>query len=384
MRYFDVCIIGGGASGLVAASCASGKVAVIEKEERVGKKILLTGNGRCNLSNVDLDKKYYSDSGFYSFVFKNHQVDLNKFFNELGLFTRVDGAGRVYPYSNHASGVLDILRFKSEENAEIFTGLEVKKIVKKEENYEIVTDKESFIARSVIYACGGGALAPLKNLGIEITSLSPMLCPITTETDKIKGLDGVRVNASVRLLANGEEIYRESGEVLFRTYGVSGVAVFNCSAYIARAKVKGKIEKYEIIIDFLDGLDEESVKTELIKRVNSGAKSDRLFIGLLQRKVGEKLLKNIGISSDSVVKSNDINRIMREIRTFSLKVKDLKGDSAQVISGGVKTEELDVYMESKKHKNLFIVGESVDMDGLCGGYNLHWAFLSAVGATKKA
>lgn len=384
MRYFDVCIIGGGASGLVAASCAKGKVAVIEKEDRVGKKILLTGNGRCNLSNVDLDKKYYSDPDFYNSISINHQEELNNFFDNLGLFTRVDGAGRVYPYSNHASGVLDSLRYKAERNAELFTGLEVRKIVKREGKYEIITNNESFLAKSVIYACGGGAISPIKDLGLNITPFCPMLCPIATETDRIKGLDGVRVNASVRLVSGGRKVYSESGEILFRTYGVSGVAIFNCSAHIARAKIKGKSEKYDIVIDFLDTLDEKAVQAELANRITVGTKGDRLFTGLLHRKVGERLLKNIGLNPESTIRADDIDAIMRELKSFSLKVKDLRGEGAQVTSGGVKTDELDIYMESKKHKNLFIIGEGVDMDGLCGGYNLHWAFLSAVGASKKA
>lgn len=376
MRYADVCIIGGGASGLVAGALSKGKVYLLEKEDRVGKKILLTGNGRCNLSNLDLDAKYYSNPDFYQIVYKQNKEKLQSFFDSLGLFTRVDGAGRVYPFSNHASSVLDVLRFKAEQNATILTGVDVRKISIKNGKFIVGEGDSAIISEKLIYACGGGKIEPLKRLGISVTSLSPMLCPIETENEKIKGLDGVRAYAKVSLISNGKQIYSESGEVQFRSFGVSGVAVFNCSAYIARNIVRNQKLNYQIKIDFLDGLDSKKVEIELIKRAKVEGFTDRLFVGLLHRKIGERLLKNIGELSINAQIS--IKKIMKELQEFTLNVICLKGDGAQVTSGGVCVSELNQNLECKKIKNLYVLGESVDMDGICGGYNLHWATLSAI------
>lgn len=382
MKKVDVCIIGGGASGLVSACVEKGKVTVIEKADRVGKKILLTGNGRCNLSNVDLDQKYYSNPIFYQKVYQKHKKALDLFMESLNLFTRVDNAGRIYPYSNHASSVLDALRLKAEKNAEIVTNTLVQKVIPQKNGYQVVTDKEVYFAKKVIYSCGGGEFSPIKDICKTTQTTQKMLCPIETETDKIRGLDGVRVFVKVRLLKNGKEIYAESGEALFRQYGLSGVAIFNCSSYIARDIVKGKKANYIIEIDFLDGLNVSDVRKVLQKRAKE-KEIEKLFVGLLQRKIGERILKNLAISPEKELNDRDIESIICELTHFSLKVKKLKEEGAQVVSGGVVTDSLTDNLEVTSYKNLHIVGEAVDMDGVCGGYNLHWAFLSAIGASEN-
>ena len=383
MKKVDVCIVGGGASGLVSACLEKGKVTLIEKSDRVGKKILLTGNGRCNLSNVDLDKKYYSNPEFYQKVYSKHKQNLEEFFSSLGLFTRVDSAGRIYPHSNHASSVLDCLKNKAEKNAEIITNCEVQKIAPTENGYIISTQDGDIFAQKVIYAVGGGEFSAIKNLGIRIGKTQKMLCPIETEKDKIKGLDGIKANAKISLLKNGKEVYVEHGEILFRLYGVSGVAVFNCSAYIARDIVKGKEENYSIKIDFLDGLKKQDVYAELAKRAKEKVLGEKLFAGILHRKIGERILKNMSLSPEKEINESHISSIFDSMSNFVLTANKLRDDTYQVVSGGVNVSDLTENLESIAHKNLFIVGECVDIDGICGGYNLHWAFLSAVGASKQ-
>ena len=382
MKKVDLCIIGGGASGLVSACAHTGKIALIEKADRVGKKILLTGNGRCNLTNLDLDKKYYSNPTFYSKVFSAHKSKLDEFMQSLGLFTRVDGAGRVYPHSNHASSVLDALRLKAESNSEIFTSESVNSIVPANGGYQVVTDKQTIFAQKVIYSCGGGEFSPLQKLDIPITKTKKSLCPIETETDKLRGLDGVKAQAKITLYNGDDLLYAESGEILFRTYGVSGVAVFNCSAYIARDIVKGNHSKFSVKIDLLDGLKVEEVKKVLLDRIANGVIGEKLFTGILQRKIGERILKNMSLSPERGLSLSHLDGLMDSLTAFSLSVKGLKDDGAQVVSGGINADCLTENLECKKYPNLFIVGEAVDMDGVCGGYNLNWAFLSAVGTLK--
>lgn len=383
MKKADVCIIGGGASGLVSACLEKGKTVLIEKSDRVGKKILLTGNGRCNLSNVDLDKKFYSNPDFYHQVFTGYKQDLDQFLSSLGLFTRVDGAGRIYPHSNHASSVLDALRVKAEESAEIITDCMAGEISKSADGYLVKTTKGDIFAKKVVYSCGGGEFSPIKNLGLKITATQKMLCPIETETDKIKGLDGVKANAKVSLLKNGKEVYSESGELLFRLYGVSGIAVFDCSAYIARSTVKGQNSQFALKIDFLDGLKKQDVYKVLSQRAEQKVIGEKLFVGILQRKIGERILKNLSLSPEKEINQTHLDKIFDSLSNFTLSVRKLREDSYQVVSGGVDLSELNQNLESKKYPNLFVVGESADMDGVCGGYNLHWAFLSAVGASKQ-
>ncbi len=383
MNKIDVCIIGGGASGLVSACLEKGKVVVLEKSDRVGKKILLTGNGRCNLSNVDLDKKYYSNPNFYQTVFTKHKQKLDEFFSALGLFTRVDSAGRIYPHSNHASTVLDALRVKAEQNAEIITDCAVEKITQMEDGYIVKSTKGDYFAKKVIYACGGGEFSSIKDFGLKITKTQKMLCPIETETEKLKGLDGVKANAKICLLKNGKEVYSEKGEVLFRLYGVSGVAVFNCSAYIARDIVKGEKGNYTVKIDFLDGLKKQDVYMVLSQRAEQRVTGEKLFVGILQRKIGERILKNLSLSPEKEINKSHLEKIFDSLNSFTLSVKKLREDTYQVLSGGVSIDELDDNLECKKYKNFHIVGECVDVDGVCGGYNLHWAFLSSVGARKQ-
>ncbi len=382
MKKVDVCIIGGGASGLVSAILSKGRVALIEKSDRVGKKILLTGNGRCNFSNIDLDKKYYSSPDFYQAVYDNNIEDLDELISSIGLFKRADSAGRIYPHSNHASSVLDALRYSAEKNAEILTSVKALLIKPVGKKYEIETDSESLLADKVIYAVGGGVFEPLSMLDIKINRTCPMLCAIDTETDKIKGLDGARANARMSLYRDGELIYQESGEILFRQYGVSGVGIFNCSAYIARDKVKGVKGEYKIGIDLLDGLEGNSVRSTLLKRAEQSVPAEQIFAGLTLRKIGERILKNLAIPFDKALTKNEVEQVYKALTCFELKVKRLHEDGAQVLSGGIDIHEINQNLELRKYPNLFVVGEAVDMDGLCGGYNLNWAFLSAVGACK--
>ena len=372
MKRYDTIVIGGGASGLIASATLKGNTLLIEAQDRLGKKILATGNGRCNLTNESISGEFYSSPHFFEQVYEANKNIVTDFFKRVGLLLKPDRLGRVYPYTMQASTVSDVLR--DEIRCDVVLSQRVQSVHKAGDGYRVVTDNAEYLSKYVIVATGGGKNAFLSPF-VARTELSPMLCPVKTDTAHIKGLDGVRVQCGVKLYNDDTEAYNECGEVLFRSYGISGVAVFNASSYIARAKVKGKYCKWSIGLDFLSDTDTDAVYGIISERIRSGVKDDRLLVGIVANKLAERIISRVGEITPSALVS-----LMRDYRVT---VKDLVGDTAQVTSGGVSLSEVGYDLECKKHKGLFITGEALDMDGLCGGYNLHWAFMSGLIASKN-
>lgn len=364
---YDTIIVGGGASGLLLAGELKGKTLLLEALDRVGKKILATGNGRCNLSNSNITGSEYANPEFFHAVEEKCEQKLLNFWKNKGLFTREDTAGRIYPFSNQASTVLDLLRFGV--RAEVKTSCAVKAVQKVKTGYLVQTQEGEYLAKNVVLTSGGGNLDIAKALGLKVTSTYPALCAMKTVTDRIKGLDGVRAHAKVSLVVDGVSLYEESGEVLFRNYGVSGIAVFNASAVYARALKDKKCNQAYLSLDLLDGLEGCEVEEVIAKRMESGDKN--IYTGIISSKIGQAVLKN---------ESNPQN-IVKNLRKVKLEVLSLVGDNAQITVGGVELSEVKPTLESKKHDGLYLCGEILDQDGLCGGYNLHWAFLSALTAS---
>lgn len=369
MNIFDTIVIGGGASGLVASSELKGNTLLIESSDRVGKKILATGNGRCNLSNQNLSGEFYSNPHFFDTIFSANRTIVSDYFTKLGLLVKPDKAGRLYPYTMQASTVLDILRYSLDCSVRLSE--RVQDIVLDKGLYTVTTDKGSYQAKFVILCTGGGKVHTRL---VKSTTFSPSLCPIKTDTTRIKGLDGIKVQCGLGLLKDGKIIYSECGEVLFRNYGVSGVAVFNASSFIARDRVKGDFSKYQISLNFLQDTDIVVVRDIIARRIKSKVDREKLLLGIVPNKVGLCLLSNIiNFSVESIVGA---------LSDYRLVVKDLQGDIAQVTAGGVRLDDIDEHFESRQNRGLFVVGEALDMDGLCGGYNLHWAFMSGLVASK--
>lgn len=363
---YDTVIIGGGASGLACAIRLKGNNLIIEQAERVGKKILSTGNGRCNLGNTNMSGEYYSHPEFFERI-QSKSESVAEFWKEMGLFVREDSAGRLYPFSNQASTVLDILRLEAEKHATILTSSRVTAVERRNGYYEVKTHDQSFQAKNVVLSCGGGKCEPIKNL-VEIGKTYPALCALKTDVTRLKGLDGVRVHAKLSI-GKAKTEYGECGEVLFRNYGISGIAVFNASLIYARSLKCGKGEGYAVTLDLLDGLDKEDVKRELEKRIKEGRRED-LLRGIISVKVGNAVLKNTNAKS--------AEDIIYELSNLKLEVRGLMGENAQITVGGVGVDNVNDCLELKTAPNLYVCGEALDMDGLCGGYNLHWAFLSAL------
>lgn len=383
MKRFDVIIIGGGASGMFLASELAGRrVALIEANERVGKKLLATGNGKCNLTNLDMNIVHYNRPSFVeTYLDRFDAHDTIASFERMGLITKVIDK-RVYPYSECASTVLDILRGAVQKcGTEVFTGHIVNSVEYFADTYTVggvtkvdgQTKSFSFTADNVVLATGSNATFGRNSnnlftaLGHTNREFTPALVPIKTNKEPIKGLSGVRVKAGVRCGAR-----YEVGEVLFKDFGVSGIAVFNMSSEIARGKLKiGS----NLTIDFMPEYSVGEVENLLRKRGN--VRVGELLTGTFHSKVVDRILWASGVDPDDLAQPK-ISAIARTIKTYTLKIEGL-GDSSlsQVMSGGLNIREFDHNLMSMKSKNAFAIGEALDVDGDCGGYNLQWAWTSA-------
>lgn len=393
----NIAIIGGGASGIVAAIAAaenqSNSVTIYEKGERIGKKILVTGNGRCNMTNIyaTVDNYHGNNPEFIKASVKRFWVEETlEFFKTLGIVHKVEDNGKVYPYSDQASAVLDVLRTKLEfSGVTVRTGFEAESIKKKNYGFLLKSYKgETAYADRIIVATGGKA-APnlgsngsgyeiLKKLGHSITDLYPSLVQITTETEVVKKLKGIKVNAKMTL---GE--FSETGEVLFTDYGLSGPPVFSLSSRLTNQK--------EIIIDIMSEYSEDEIIELLRERIGYMPYTalENFLVGMLNKRVGQALLKSCGIVPLSRyaydLSEDEIIKIAKTIKNWKFKITGTKSwNNAQVTRGGVKTYEFNEYtFESKLVDGLYATGEILDIDGDCGGYNLQWAWTSGYIAGKE-
>ena len=392
-----IAIIGGGASGL---SCAiegaqtalrkgiKAEITIFEAKDRVGKKILATGNGRCNMMNIHDDVPYFGDNNFAKTVLKKFSVKSNlRFFSEMGLYTRSDEEGRIYPLSNQATGVLDALRFECARlKVKTVTDSEIIKIEKKGSKFllngEILFDK-------VVFACGSCAQVKnfsgyelIQSLGHTVTKINPSLTKLTVKNpQKLKALKGVRQKVELKLAYNRKLIAEEKGEILFADYGLSGIAVMQLSAYVARMDMKRELPV--VSVDLVPDFDKNSLLKELERLIsrNRNGTADNLLTGFMPKKIGEAVLKDCGISVGTTfdkLQRKDLIKITETAKSWCFEINGTKDFSdGQVVSGGVKCSEFsNETLESKKHKGLYCCGELLDIDGLCGGYNLGWAWSS--------
>ena len=389
-----VVIIGGGAAGMMAAVTAAGnghKVTVIEHKDRLGKKLLATGNGRCNLSNEALGFEpwdYYgvdeNNSGYAlikSVFNKFGYDDTIRFFNELGLMVKSRN-GLVYPYSDQASAVLDVLRFKIRDmGIEVICGCHAEEI---EPGFRIVTDKGEFKADRVIMAAGscaqpklgadGSGYKLLEKLGHKITPVSPGLVQIRCREDYFKSIAGIRMPASVSLYGP-DEIYTESGELQITAYGVSGIVIMNLSNRLSKCEK----EKY-IVIDLLENMTEREVRKLIFNRCEAFKlrRAGELLIGILPKMLGELFLRLCGITVDtkvSWISDYQKEQLAGYLKNWKVRIQGTNTfEEAQICLGGLDPSELTDCLESKITPGLFVAGEIIDVHGDCGGFNLQQAW----------
>lgn len=408
MPQKTVAIIGGGASGLVCAiECARTlklnglhhKIVIFEKLQRVGKKILVTGNGRCNLTNTNLNLDFFhGDKDFLEESLLHFGTEQTiEFFNSIGLLTKNE-EGRVYPLSNNANSVLDCLRFEA-ERLEVEVNCEIPvNSIKKDKNTFLINNK--FKADKIIVATGGKSSSVhgsdgsgyrlLQNLGHEICTPLPSLVQITCSDTFCKQLKGVRANANITLICDNKEIKKEVGEIQFTDYGLSGIACMQLSRYVSIILNENENSKLSAKIDLAQNLSKDKLNKFIFKRVqeNPNLVCENLLIGILPKKLCQVILKVSNISYNlSLYKlsKSDIDNITQNIKSFIMHINGTKGfNNSQVTCGGILCKDFNpITFESKKVNGLFACGEVLNIDGDCGGYNLQWAWQSGFLAGKS-
>ncbi|AGK99510.1 NAD(P)/FAD-dependent oxidoreductase [Clostridium pasteurianum] len=405
----DIIIVGGGASGIMAAITAKdlGKdVAILERNDRIGKKLLTTGNGRCNITNrcIDYSRYHSNNDGFFNFALNNFDYRNSElFFNSIGLHLTLLDEGKMYPMSLQASSVLDTIRLALEERGiPVYLNNKVKDIKIKNSEFHISTDdkEESFQCNKLILATGGKA-APktgsdgigyfiAKSFGHMIINPIPALVQLKLKYKNLKALSGIKFNGYCEVLVKGEVKRREFGEILFTDYGISGPPILQLSSIAAKALQQGK--NADIRIDMMP----QYKMKELIDFLENhwGIFSYRTvfnsLIGIINKKMIPIILKEAEL--DNMHKLclelswKEKKNIYNFLKNWTFQVIDTNSFSnAQVTAGGVDTKYVETEtMKSKIIDNLYFCGEILDVDGDCGGFNLQWAWSSGYIAGKSA
>ena len=391
----NVAIVGGGASGLMAAITAAENghaVTVFERQSRVGRKLLATGNGRCNLSNMQPPEGHYhgAEPDFVRPALEAFPAQAARdFFRSLGLLTVEEPSGRVYPFSDQAGSVVDVLRFAAEaRGASLRTGEEVLSLRRQGAGFLAETAEDKRFFERVIVCCGGlagGRLGGTKSgydllsaLGHSRTALYPALVQLKTPPERVRSLKGVRADALVRVEQNGRLLAESAGEVQFTEYGLSGPATFEVSraAAAAGAGVTARL-------DLLRGTPLPELEALLAARCRDLPllTGENLFTGLLHNRLGRVVLREAGLASDLPL--GDFSpraraRAAAAVKAFVLPVTGTTGfDNAQVTAGGIATDGFSPEtLQSRLVPGLYAAGEVLDADGDCGGFNLQWAWAS--------
>ena len=387
-------IIGGGASGMAAALSAAengnNQILLFERQARLGRKLSATGNGRCNLTNLHANEGGYHGNSpeFARYALNTYDVaNTLAWFRNMGLFTVAEDSGRVYPYSDQANSVVDVLRFALEmPNIRVLTGFEVMKVRKTDDGFSVEGTEGVHYCDKLIVACGGlagtklgGSMSGyqiLRAFGHKTTRLRPALVQLKTAWGGIAALKGVRANCVAKILHDGEVFSQSKGEIQFTEYGLSGPVIFE----ISRDVCQGRGE-WLCSLDLLPDAAYEVLKAELLRRRNTNLTVDDLLTGILHNRLGRVLTKAAGLRGNDAAASlrdHEIEEVCRLVKAFEVPLTEPLGmDSAQVTAGGILTDGFDPQtMESRLVPGLYACGEVLDIDGDCGGYNLQWAWSS--------
>ena len=365
----NVCVIGGGAAGMLAALTAAEnghRVLLLERQSRVGRKLLATGNGRCNLSNYHVSPAHYhGGAGFCDFALSQFDVgETLQYFASLGLLTVSEASGRIYPMSNMAGSVRKI-----------------------SEGFSVKTETDTFSARRLILAAGGAAGSKVgggmdgyrlaKSLGHHRTALYPSLVQLKTVPTYPRALKGVKAQCGISICRGSQVLARNSGEVLFTEYGLSGPAIFDLSRSVSAGG-----SDLTCLLNFFPDWEEAEVLHWLSQRQAAMAahEASTLLTGSCHTRLGQMICKSAGFTNQRAagLTRDDLRRIARQATHFALPITGTCGfDQAQVTAGGLDTSEFDPRtLQSRLVPGLYACGELLDIDGDCGGYNLQWAWSS--------
>lgn len=412
MESAKICVIGAGASGMMAAITAAklgADVLLVEKNERVGKKILATGNGKCNFSHVTIQNSdYYGSFAEYAedFLSRFGTEALLRFFEKEGMLWK-DKNGYLYPYSEQAATVLDTFRYLLVSskvrvlNSVCIDRVEVKK-QGNENGFLLYAKGEKVVSAKQLIIATGGMASPSTGsdgsgykfadmLHIDYVKPAPALTKLVCSDKFCKELAGVRSEADISLFCNQKLIAKESGEIQFTEYGLSGIPVFQFSRLVSQA-IKDKKNQFVCRIDLFQQFSEKELfdylSAKMKKCINEHMTGEVFLNGLVNKKIAGYIGKVLQIRYDDVLKNRDLDKISELVKigkAFEFHVIDVKGfDQAQVTAGGIHRNAVTDDLEAQNTPGLYFVGELLDIDGKCGGYNLQWAFTSGVIAGRAA
>lgn len=405
MKNRHIIIVGGGASGLVAAISAAregAEVTIVEQKDRLGKKILSTGNGRCNLTNEYMDVSCFrgDDTTIVSEILKEFGYrETISFFEELGVILK-DRQGYVYPISDQAGTIWEVLCMEIERlKVKVLLEQSVNNISKTNRGYVVRLAKTSLQCDAVILATGGKAASVLgsdgsgyalaKSFGHKLSPVVPALVQLKGKGNFFKQISGVRTQAKVSLYVNETNICEDTGELQLTNYGISGIPVFQISRYAAKALYEKKSVTTEV--DFIPSMSDNAFEAFLEARLKRhGHKiAEEFLIGVFHKKLIGLLLKASKINANDVmsnVSKEQFKKLISVSKHFRIEIDGINDfEQAQVCAGGVLTSEVNPQtLESVYADGLYLTGELLDIDGICGGYNLQWAWSTGYVAGKHA
>ena len=407
-EQIKIIVVGGGAAGLFAAVIAGRKgaqVTILEKNQRVGKKILATGNGRCNLTNTDMHISHFhgvNPKFAYSALnaFDNYQAI--EYFEQLGITHKVEEEGKVFPFSNQASSVLDVLRYELERlGIETIVEAEVKEIRKLAKGFEVFTkDGAKYYAHRVILSTGGKAAPNLgsngsgyalaEQLGHHLIEPFPSLVQLKLAEPFLKQIKGIKFEGDAEIIVKGKTLAKAQGELLFTEYGMSGPPIFQLSR-MAAERLKMNQEVW-VKVMLINHMPKDKLINYVTKRWQDNPEKNVSFsfVGFINKQLVPVLLKQAGIEDINkpvaLLTAREKENIINILQDWRFKVTGTNTwTAAQVTAGGIDVRDINQNtMESKLVPGLFFAGEIMDIDGDCGGYNLQWAWSSGYLAGKSA
>lgn len=419
METYDIAVVGGGASGLMAAAKAASvpglRVILLEGNPKPGKKLLATGNGRCNLSNLNITAEHYhGDSGLIGKQLAEFGFDKIKAeFENMGMELSLDPEGRAYPMSNQAASVLKLLMdLCRERGVDCLTDFTVFSAIATEKGFQVKSvNGRELLAKRLILATGSMASPKhgkttkqglsdgyqvAHQLGHSVKPLYPALTRLMVGEKWLKPLGGMRAKVEASLIADGQTIKRERGELIFGDKSVSGICIFNLSVYAGEFFCFGTVEnkpckKLELVLDLCPELsgDELELCLERLKLNRPAMLSGDILMGLMNNKLGLETVRSMGVDTMAPLSSlstEKLKKLAARVKGLKLSLLGTGGfEDSQISAGGIPLSEVELNtMESTCCPGLYLIGEMLNIHGDCGGYNLHWAWLTALKAGEAA